>query len=168
MIYVGKNKSRGFTLAEAIAVMVIIATLVALAIPAFKNLRMRDQATSITSRLADSFRLARIYALNTGKDVTICPTNNDTPNICNTNNSWNGWSILFKDTNELIRKYGDIPTGSVISESLQYVTYGSSGFPLSGEHFFTIQPQGCRGKNARSLKIKATGSIYIDADDCNE
>jgi type IV fimbrial biogenesis protein FimT len=100
-----RRKTAGFTLIEMMVVIIIMAVVVAFAVPAYKSLvtqyRMSDELNEIASDVA----LARSMAIKEGLDVTICPSSNPTASVtattppsCSAGTEWNtGW-IIFTDT----------------------------------------------------------------------
>ncbi|MGH7467668.1 MAG: GspH/FimT family pseudopilin [Longimicrobiales bacterium] len=61
----------GFTLVEMTVVLIVLALMGALAVPAFKNWVEEDELTAATRQLELLFRLARDSAISTGKPVRV-------------------------------------------------------------------------------------------------
>ena len=61
----------GFTLVEVGVVMIILAVMAALAVPAFRRMVQEDDMTIATRQLETLFKLARDSAINSGGTVTV-------------------------------------------------------------------------------------------------
>jgi type IV fimbrial biogenesis protein FimT len=103
----------GFTLVEMMVVIIIMAVMLAWALPTYKqlitNYRMSDELSQINADV----ELARSTAVRTGSYVTICPSlapTSSTP-ACSGANEWNtGW-IVFTDNNNdqtIDASHGDV------------------------------------------------------------
>jgi type IV fimbrial biogenesis protein FimT len=97
-----RRATAGFTLVEMMVVIIIMALLLAWALPSYKNLITTYRMSDELSQLQTDVELARSSAVRTGSNVTICPANvassstSSTP-ACNGANEWNtGW-IVFTD-----------------------------------------------------------------------
>jgi type IV fimbrial biogenesis protein FimT len=99
------NKSRGFTLIEAVVVIAIIAILTALAAPSFKSLIQSNAISSNVNSFLSDMRFARSEAIRRGGSVVICRSNlPESTQACNgTTGATNGWLtgwIVFVDLNK--------------------------------------------------------------------
>ncbi|MEO7066249.1 MAG: GspH/FimT family pseudopilin [Rhodanobacter sp.] len=65
---------RGFTLIELMVTLVIMAILVAFALPNFRDLLRRNQVASASNALLASLSYARTEAITRGQLVSICPS----------------------------------------------------------------------------------------------
>lgn len=93
-----RGACRGFTLLEALVVLALLGTLVALAAPSLGELRQQHQMQSHAERLMGSILLARSQALQRQQRVTLCVrAAND---VCASQGSWaQGW-LVFVDAND--------------------------------------------------------------------
>jgi prepilin-type N-terminal cleavage/methylation domain-containing protein len=90
---------RGFTLLEIVIVMLILAIMAGVAVPAFKSLFVEDDITTATHRVEALFRLARDSAIRGGQPVTVVIDSVsgfvwlDTPNVIPASDTVSaGWS----------------------------------------------------------------------------
>jgi type IV fimbrial biogenesis protein FimT len=88
----------GFTLLEALVVLALLATLVALAAPSLSGLRQKHQMQSQAEQMLGSLMLARSEALQRQQRVTLCVLG--LGGGCATEGSWGqGW-LVFVDGND--------------------------------------------------------------------
>lgn len=137
-------RSRGFTLVEALVVMSIIAILLAVAMPAFRDFAAARAVSAQISDFAGSLRLARTEAIKRGRAVLMCRTNDPqaaTP-ACNAGADWrNGWLIM--QGGNLIRLQASyLNSGGIVSGAgLAAIVFTPSGIaPAGSETSFTFRP----------------------------
>lgn len=93
-----KKASLGLTLVELLMVFVVLAILVGLAAPAFKDVMARWAASSALDSFVSDLRYARTEALKRGHFVTICRSGGGT-GCAGSNGPWqDGW-LVFDDRN---------------------------------------------------------------------
>lgn len=108
-IQLNVGKQFGFTIVEMLALIVMLTILVTGVVPGYQDLVRNTQATTITDRLAESFRIAQSEAIKRGVPVTVCPISGDfnpTGDFdegteqwpCVDTNNWNAWKV-FADPN---------------------------------------------------------------------
>jgi len=100
-----RGATAGFTLVEMMVVLIIMALLLAWALPSYKNLITNYRMADELSQIQTDVELARSSAIRTGSNVTICPADvassstSGTP-ACSGGNEWNtGW-IVFTDNKD--------------------------------------------------------------------
>jgi type IV fimbrial biogenesis protein FimT len=129
--------SKGFTLLEALVVVTILGTLVALAAPPLAGLRQRHQLQAQAEGFLDSLILARSEALRRQQRVTVCALARDS--TCDAGGAWEqGW-LVFADANDnaqrdageaLIEVHAALPATlrlTVTNTVKDYFSYGSEG-----------------------------------------
>ena len=91
------RKAPGFTLIEALAVLVVAAVLLAIAIPAWSHARAAARSQAVRATLAASMLGAVRHSALVGAEVVVCPV--AASGQCNRSTNWDhGW-IGFADTN---------------------------------------------------------------------
>jgi type IV fimbrial biogenesis protein FimT len=107
------NKSRGFTLLELMVVLAIVAILVTLAVPSFKQMIQSNTMSSNVNTFLGDMRYARSEAVRRGGAVVMCRSNlPETTQSCNGNvgagNGWlTGWIIFHDLDNDGTRDAGE-------------------------------------------------------------
>ena len=88
---------KGFTLMEALVVMALTATLLALAVPAWSHARAAAISGAVRVELAASLLDAVNHAANAGSEVVVCPVS--AAGQCAATTSWDAGWLAFADIN---------------------------------------------------------------------
>jgi type IV fimbrial biogenesis protein FimT/type IV fimbrial biogenesis protein FimU len=179
------NWIKGFTLPEVLIAISILGILTAIAMPNISEFIIKNRVDNEISSLHRLILNARNAAVNTGKNVTVCPLTN---NVCTTN--WQAELTVFtNDTdtladNNIYNNDGDEVNGSadekiikvksamLSSDNLQYtdtlIIFSPTGRVTSGGNStFTY----CPSENeslARSLYLSLSGRVYESNDNDND
>jgi len=135
---------RGFTLVEAMVVMSIIAILMAVAVPTFRDFTASRAVAAQISDFAGSLRLARTEAIKRGRVVVMCRTGDPqaaVPACDGSENDWkSGWLVMQGDT--LIRLQSSYAnSGGIVSPDVEVITFRPTGIaPATSEAVFTFRP----------------------------
>lgn len=129
--------AHGFTLLEALVVVALLGTLLALAAPTLTDLREKHQMQSQGEHLLGSLMLARSEALRRQQRVTLCVRAAD--DSCANEGSWaQGW-LVFVDANDnaardsqevILQAQERLPSFLTLrgnSSVNRYVSYGPEG-----------------------------------------
>ena len=85
-------RQKGFTLLELMVTLFIASIVLALAVPSFQDLSVRNRLVTYTNDLISTINLARSEAVRRGASVTICHSNDS--ETCS--GTWNdGWITFF-------------------------------------------------------------------------
>lgn len=87
-----RANSSGFTLIELMVVVALVAILLALATPAYRNMQVRNAIRALVNDYTLSVYFARTEAVRQNSPVTICPSTNGA--TC-TNSSIDGGWVVF-------------------------------------------------------------------------
>ena len=90
----GSIRAHGFTLIEAMIVLVVASILLCIAVPACASLLARSRAAATRAVLLSSLTQAIRHAAVTGTEVVLCPANG---NNCRNSWDWTGGWIAYAD-----------------------------------------------------------------------
>ena len=148
----------GFTLIEALMAIAVMAILLAIAVPSFKEASLSSQVRAASNDLAASAYLARSEALKRNAVVTLCMSSDGAS--CAATGGWEqGWIVLSGTTlkSQTAAPRGlRITAGGITSLSFQPTAAGATAAT------FTV----CRatptvGREERVVTIDATGRPWI-------
>lgn len=142
------RRLQGFTLIEAMIVLIIMAIILAFGIPAFGDLIDRTRVRTATETVVEAFRVARLTAVQDRASVNVCPWNSG--DTC-TGNDWDKGIMVVNSKNEVIYRMR-------FNEKL-YVKKNN----LSANDRVTINPNGWTPNDMASLYICAGDGDSINA-----
>ncbi|WP_421682467.1 prepilin-type N-terminal cleavage/methylation domain-containing protein [Stutzerimonas urumqiensis] len=151
--------SRGFTLIELMITLAILAILLGLAAPSFRQMIANNRTQTAADNLMTAFQYARSEAVRRGVSVEICRRNNG---ACANATTWgNGW--LVKEAGaagEVLRVWDATAGGTTITGPSQTLTFLPSGLlaaaPTSA---FIAAPASCSGQTNYTLTLSVTGHL---------
>ena len=159
------TETLGFTLVELLISIAVMATLLILTLPSFKNIVMNSRISAQTDALFNSLSYARTTALTQAINVSVCPAITAGSTTCGTN--WqNGWIVVSQPTASpavLLQAYftstndpvlSNVPIGGV---SASIVTFDPRGITTTQANFKSCDNRG--GSFARSVEVLPTGFI---------
>ena len=169
-----KDKSRGFTIIEAMIVVAIFGVLLALAAPPLTDFLEDVQSRQNTNEFLSSLLLARSEAVTRNQTVSMCTADGTAPTVCNAARDWHDGWISFEDLDadgvrdvgeELIDQHSGLDDTSVITtvNFNDFVTYLPSG-GVSSAGTFSL----CVGDaSARQITVNATGRPRLSEGTCS-
>lgn len=142
------KKVRGFTLIELMITVAVLAILVGLGVPSFRDFIVGSRLTTQTNELVAAINLGRSEAVKRNRAISFCRTTTDTATACaNTTGTWEHW-IILAGANEVVRR-GNLPrfngnlrvTSSLPADRLIFAADGlarTTGGNLTNNETFTI------------------------------
>ncbi|WP_444914810.1 GspH/FimT family pseudopilin [Microbulbifer sp. TRSA007] len=174
------RKQYGFTLIELMTTLVVLAVLVGIAVPSFKDMINNSRSVALAEDLAGALNFARSEAVRRGGRVSICASTNGAS--CGAADTWNqGW-IVFADgavtdsalepvVSELIRVWEIDDESAEIqvvqgaaTKFIRYTSLGTLG--RFTDTSITVKNSKCTGTNERTMTLGAAGLISVSKTDC--
>lgn len=162
-----RKTQHGFTLAELMTVLAVVAILVGIATPSFKQFSANSRTTAATNSLVSALAIARSEALRRSERVTVCASSDS--QTCTGTNDWSvGWiaftdatgtSGQFDGTDVLLQAWPKPGGNMSVSGDASIFQYDARGMATpTVQVTFKIWVPGCRGSNQTQIVITASGS----------
>jgi type IV fimbrial biogenesis protein FimT len=165
---------QGFTLIELLISVSIIGVLLMVALPNLSSYLVKSRVDNEISELHRLILTARNAAINSGKNVTLCPLSSG--NVCGTN--WQNELSVFNNTadntkfdsttEQVVKVRAKIATGDTLKLSQTSLVYSPTGRLISGNNsVFTYCPKD-HADLARGIDISLSGRVYASQDTDND
>jgi type IV fimbrial biogenesis protein FimT len=153
------ERSRGFTLAEILVSLAILAILLALAAPSFTDSSLSSKLRSTANSLVGAAQLARSEAIKRDAVVTLCVSSNGT--ACGVGDWSQGWIVLSGAT--VLQSIPAAPTGFLVTPAGGSValSFQPSGVGATAETFKVCRQTPSAGAQERSVTISAVGKASV-------
>ncbi|HEV7633266.1 MAG TPA: GspH/FimT family pseudopilin [Steroidobacteraceae bacterium] len=161
-----KNRSQGMTLIELLTAMLVVAILMGLAVPSFREFTQNNRTIAATNELVTALNLARSEALRRATTTVVCASSNQ--QTCSGSTTWTtGW-IAFNDANsngvvdanELLQAWSGVNGGLVASATQDRAAYNAMGMAqLAGNITFRVGAPTCTGLHVGQTVISTIGSV---------
>lgn len=180
MAYVSRRQ-RGFSLLELMITITVVAILLAIAVPSFRDVIRRNQVSSASNELLAGLSYARTEAITRGQLVSMCPSADGASCTANGKAYEPGWLVYTYPagaasagkayaaaTDILLRSKGTRPGVSIQEKSGSVITFGQQGQlrPNTPLAFVTCARTGSSGTGDSTtaapgvgLGVNASGSI---------
>lgn len=147
----GTVRGRGFTLIELMVTVSILAIMLAVGVPSFKNFSDGQKVKTAAYELSTAFLVARSEAIKRNAPVTIAPTTTDT---------WiSGWTVTVGGTTVLHQQQAlsgvTITKAASATDIPANFVYGSNGRLSSATAAQYLQVNG--GSAVKCVKVDLTG-----------
>jgi type IV fimbrial biogenesis protein FimT len=170
----------GFTIIELMIALTLIALLLGIAAPSFREALMNVRMTGAANDLMSDLSLARSEAAKLNVPVYLCSSTNGT--TCNGTNWRDGW-ILFADSNNdgskaagepVVRARPALPNQNTISlvcgetavDGAKALPYRPTGLSSAGGAVFTLCDGRATPNSGRIITINVTGRPAVSRTTC--
>ena len=167
----------GFTLAEMLVVVAMLAVLTHSALLYVPDWISRHQAQATIRVLQSAVNLARLAAVNKRVNIVVCPRNQQT---CGARDTWHQGILIFEDhDNSRSFNHLDVPVaelpgfdhGHVVWRSFRnrrYLLFTPRGMTAWQNGHFRYCPSSQEAQFARQLTLNYAGRTYVSADRNND
>jgi type IV fimbrial biogenesis protein FimT len=150
------NRAAGFTLAELLVTVCVVAVLLTLAVPSLVNLSLNQAVRGAAGDLQTSLFFARSEAITRAANVNVVPVSSD----------WRGgWTVQLDDGTVLRREAALNPElDSMAAGTITYQADGHVPPPVPGQTI--VRVSGNSQVTARCVRLDLSGrpSLLIDTD----
>ncbi len=174
--------ARGFTLIEMMVTIALLAILIALVTPSFRDLLRDNRAAAQANALVGSLMLARSEAIKRNVPVVVCRSNTGTS--CAGSEWEDGW-ILWPDTDRdgaldpddgdgipeageemILQVQEPLEGGFDLGATGAAITYRPDGTIAGAADAFELVPPGGDTDHGRCIEIDATGRPSVTKGAC--
>lgn len=163
----------GFTLIELMVAIAVLAILLGIAVPSFKDALLGSTLTSQANNLVAAINLARTEAIKRNVRVTLCASSDGL--ACASSGGWEqGWIVKCQTTDHLscdangpdwivVHRQQATSSGLKISESSDQrtVTFDPTGIGATAATFTVCRTTPNVGSQERVVSVTATGRAYV-------
>ncbi|MGM3389121.1 GspH/FimT family pseudopilin [Stutzerimonas stutzeri] len=156
--------SRAFTLIELMITLAILAILLAIAAPSFRDTIQNNRTQTIANDLTTALQFARSEAVKRGVRVDICRR---AANACADAVDWgNGWLVKVNG-GDVLRVWEAVGDRDSVSGPNETLTYRPNGLlTKTTDSAFTVAFDNCTGKPQYTIALTATGRVTSTKGTC--
>jgi type IV fimbrial biogenesis protein FimT len=150
----------GLTMIELMVALVVLAILVTIAVPSFRNASLGSRLSASANDLLASVQLARSEAIKRNQTITICASSDGA--TCAASGGWEqGWIIVDAAAVVIQRQQG-LPDGYLVSQSggTSALSFQPIGIGATAATF-TICRDDPLGSQERVLSLTASGAAFV-------
>ena len=140
----GGQHQHAFSLFDLLVTLVVASTLTALAVPAFKQLTVRNRITTQVNRLLTDLHLARSEAIKRREHVVLCKSRDG--RHCTEDAAWHDGWVVFVDPNDNHRVEPDETVMRVQGTQAGVETHLNASGGAQRNHYLGYRPDGMSGK----------------------
>lgn len=158
------HHSRAFTLIELMITLAILAILLAIAAPSFRDTIQNNRTQTIANDLTTALQFARSEAVKRGVRVDICRR---AANACADAVDWgNGWLVKVNG-GDVLRVWEAVGDRDSVSGPNETLTYRPNGLlTKTTDSAFTVAFANCTGKPQYTIALTATGRVTSTKGTC--
>ena len=156
--------SRAFTLIELMITLAILAILLAIAAPSFRDTIQNNRTQTISNDLTTALQFARSEAVKRGVRVDICRRNE---NACADAADWgNGWLVKVNG-GAVLRVWEAVGNQNTVTGPAETLSCRPNGLlTKTTATDFTVKFSNCTGKPQYTIALSATGRVTSTKGTC--
>ncbi|WP_168735181.1 GspH/FimT family pseudopilin [Pseudothauera rhizosphaerae] len=158
------KKTRGFTIIELMLTVAVLAVLLGIGIPSFRNLIQNNRATAIANDIVGTLQTARSEAIKRRSPITVC-RRNAAGSACENGTNWAaGWLMLQGAT---VLKVWDAAAGEpVVTGPAGGIVFQSDG-TASATGEFQVQTSSGSTAVQRCVGVAGLGRVSTKTGACS-
>jgi len=155
--------NRGFTLIELMIAIAVLAIVLGLGVPSFRDAIQNNRATAAANDVVTALQLARSEAIRRRQNVVVC-RRNAAGDACDDGTNWAvGWLVQSGGTP--IQTWDPRNGNPNLTASANTVTFQSTGRATAAATI-TITFPNCTGAQSRTIGVAATGRVTTTRNAC--
>lgn len=176
-ITIKKTLIKGFTITELLIGIAILGLLTAIAVPNLNEFYVQSRVSSEISEIHKLILTARNSAINSGKNITICPLSsnkcvsnwqNEVSVFDNSDNTVANNEVYDSSNESIIKVKAATLSGDTIKFAQKSIVFAPTGRLISGGNSkISYCPKGYSDLS-RGLEISLSGRVYITSDSNND
>jgi type IV fimbrial biogenesis protein FimT len=175
-----RKSQQAFSLIELVVTLVVLAILIAFALPSFNTQIRNNRSLALGEELVSAINFTRAEAVKRGRRVSLCSSADGA--TCG--GAWTDGLMIFVDdaatdnaalpvVGAALRTWGEFENDSRISEAnaKSFVRFSSTGMlarvddnPIN----INADVVGCRGNVGRAITVSLAGMVSVARTDCPE
>lgn len=160
---------RGLTVIELMVTLIIVAIVVSIAVPNFRDFIQDTRATTESNKIVGALNLARSEAIKRGTPVSVCPSSDQAS--CSGDTDWGkGWIVFVGVSGSLdeVLRVWEAPGDDVALDSeAQAFSYDSLGEAAAGGgEWIEIDTDSCTAAWVRRIELNAAGRVNVQRGSC--
>ncbi len=167
------SRARGFTLVELMVSLLVLAILLGLAVPSFRDASLSSRLTGYANDLVSSVQIARSEAIKRNLTVTLCASVNGS--TCAAGVGWEvGWIILAPRpssiaTLDVVDRHEPLTDEFIIDEAdgLTELTFPPTVLGTTPATF-TVCREEPVGKQEREVTVTLSGATSVEITEAGE
>lgn len=175
--------ARGFTLAELMVTIALVAILLTLGLPSFQDSIRRNRISTATNEFLAGLALARTEAIRSARGSGVCGANADGNGCVDEGMEWSNGLLIWTDANAtrgfdagvdtVVRRIqatdGVSVTVSAASSAPEgQIAFNSRGMAANGARTITLTPANCKeGEQlVREMSLTTVGQVSTEPRAC--